>query len=98
MFKHFEPSLLTFLKGLQVNNNRDWFNDHKQQYEDHVRSPALAFIEQMEQWIPLISPHYEASPKKTGGSLMRIYRDVRFSKNKSPYKTNLGFIQHKLKS
>jgi uncharacterized protein (TIGR02453 family) len=90
MFNHFEPSLITFLKNLQANNDREWFNDHKQQYEDHVRTPALAFIEQMEQWIPLISPHYEANAKKVGGSLMRIYRDVRFSKNKSPYKTNVG--------
>jgi uncharacterized protein (TIGR02453 family) len=90
MFNHFEPSLINFLKDLQANNNRDWFNDHKQQYEDHERLPALAFIEQMDQWIRLISPHYEASSKKVGGSLMRIYRDVRFSKNKLPYKTNLG--------
>ena len=90
MFSHFDPSLLKFMRDLEVNNDRQWFNDHKQQYEDLVRSPSLAFIEQMEQWIPLISPHYEASPKKIGGSLMRIYRDVRFSKNKAPYKTNVG--------
>lgn len=90
MFNHFEPSLLAFLKDLQKNNSRDWFNDHKQDYEDKVRTPALAFIEQMDQWIRLISPHYEASAKKVGGSLMRVYRDVRFSKDKSPYKTNLG--------
>lgn len=90
MFNHFEPRLMKFLRDLQNNNNRDWFNDHKQQYEDNVRSPALAFIEQMDQWIRLISPHYEASPKKVGGSLMRVYRDVRFSKDKSPYKTNVG--------
>lgn len=90
MFGHFEPSLIKFLKDLQANNERQWFNDHKQQYEDFVRTPALAFIGEMDQWIRLISPHYEASTKKVGGSLMRIYRDVRFSKDKSPYKTNVG--------
>lgn len=90
MFNHFEPSLLKFLTQLQANNDREWFNNHKQEYDELVRTPALAFIEQMEQWIKLISPHYEANPKKMGGSLMRVYRDVRFSKNKAPYKTNLG--------
>lgn len=90
MFSHFEPSLIAFLNNLQANNDKSWFNLHKQDYEDLVRSPALAFIGQMEQWIKLISPHYEATPKKIGGSLMRVYRDVRFSQDKSPYKINVG--------
>ena len=81
---------MAFLKALASNNDREWFNDHKQEYEDQVRSPALAFVEQMDHWIRLVSPHYEASAKKVGGSLMRVYRDVRFSKDKSPYKTNVG--------
>jgi uncharacterized protein (TIGR02453 family) len=90
MFSHFEPSLMKFLKDLSTNNDREWFNDHKQDYEDKVRSPALEFIQQMDHWIRLVSPHYEATPKKVSGSLMRVYRDVRFSKDKSPYKTNVG--------
>jgi uncharacterized protein (TIGR02453 family) len=90
MFSHFDPSLMHFLNKLEANNDRQWFNDHKQEYEDCVRTPALAFIEQMEHWIRLVSPHYEATAKKVGGSLMRVYRDVRFSKDKSPYKTNVG--------
>jgi uncharacterized protein (TIGR02453 family) len=90
MFSHFDPSLMRFLKALASNNDREWFNDHKQDYEDKVRTPALAFVEQMDHWIHLVSPHYEASTKKVGGSLMRVYRDVRFSKDKSPYKTNVG--------
>ncbi len=89
-FDHFQPDLMAFLQQLKANNNKDWFNDHKQDYEDLVRTPALAFISEMETWIKLISPHYEASAKKVGGSLMRVYRDVRFSKDKSPYKTNVG--------
>ena len=90
MFSHFDPSFMSFLHKLKANNDKTWFNQHKQEYEECVRSPALAFIEQMEQWIKLISPHYEASAKKVGGSLMRVYRDVRFAKDKSPYKTNVG--------
>lgn len=90
MFSHFDPSMMAFLKALKANNNKEWFNDHKQDYEDNVRTPALEFIQQMDHWIKLISPHYEAIPKKVGGSLMRVYRDVRFSKDKSPYKTNVG--------
>lgn len=90
MFTHFDSSIFTFLEQLKQNNNKDWFNDHKQDYEDLVRTPALEFIAEMESWIKMISPHYEAQPKKMGGSLMRVYRDVRFSKDKSPYKTNVG--------
>lgn len=90
MFNAFNPSMMTFLTALKQNNDKQWFADHKQEYEDKVRSPALAFIEEMESWIKLISPHYEASAKKMGGSLMRVYRDVRFSNDKSPYKTNVG--------
>lgn len=89
-FEQFDESVFQYLKKLKDNNNKDWFNDHKQEYEDLVRTPALNFITAMESWIKLISPHYEAIPKKMGGSLMRVYRDVRFSKDKSPYKTNVG--------
>lgn len=90
MFKCFDKSMFEFLVLLKNNNDRNWFADHKQEYEDKVRSPTLAFIEQMDHWIRLISPHYEAIPKKVGGSMMRPYRDARFSKDKSPYKTNVG--------
>lgn len=90
MFKCFDKSLIEFLVLLKKNNNKEWFGDHKQEYEDKVRTPTLEFITQMDQWIRLVSPHYEAIPKKVGGSMMRPYRDVRFSKDKSPYKTNVG--------
>ncbi len=90
MTQHFTHKTFDFLNKLAVNNDKSWFNDHKNDYESLVREPALAFIEQMQSWIKMISPHYEANPKKIGGSLMRVYRDVRFSKNKAPYKTNIG--------
>jgi len=86
----FTPKTIKFLQDLKANNSREWFHDNKQRYEDEVRSPALAFISEMESWIKMISPYYEANAKKIGGSLMRIHRDVRFAKDKSPYKTHIG--------
>jgi uncharacterized protein (TIGR02453 family) len=86
----FGPGLLRFLRALSRNNNRKWFEAHKEDYEADVREPALAFIQQMERHVQRISPHLTAKPKKVGGSLMRVYRDVRFSKDKRPYKTNVG--------
>jgi uncharacterized protein (TIGR02453 family) len=86
----FGPGLLRFLEELQRNNTRTWFKAHAERYEAEVREPALAFIRGMARHVEKISPHLTASDRKVGGSLMRIHRDVRFSKNKQPYKTNLG--------
>jgi uncharacterized protein (TIGR02453 family) len=88
--KYFTEASLKFLRQLDKNNNRDWFNEHKQEYEDRVRSPALDFIADMGDTIESLSPHFLAIPKKVGGSMMRPYRDVRFSKDKRPLKTNVG--------
>lgn len=87
---YFTVECFEFLQKLSQNNTRDWFNQHKQQYEDRVRLPALDFIEDMEADLKSISPHFTAIAKKSGGSLMRVYRDIRFGKDKSPYKTNIG--------
>jgi len=86
----FSPKTFDFLQKLSVNNNRPWFNERKTLYEEAVRSPALAFIEAMEPNIKSLSPSFTVVAKKTGGSLMRIYRDARFSNDKTPYKTNIG--------
>ncbi|MBX2880855.1 MAG: DUF2461 domain-containing protein [Granulosicoccus sp.] len=86
----FTRKTIRFLKDLQANNNRDWFQENKQRYEDEVRTPALAFVEAMEPALHKVSPYINASSKKVGGSLMRVYRDTRFSKDKTPYKTNIG--------
>jgi uncharacterized protein (TIGR02453 family) len=88
--RYFNESSLQFLKRLEKNNNRDWFQQHKQEYEDLVRSPALDFIADMGDTIESLSPHFLAIPKKVGGSMMRPYRDVRFSRDKRPFKTNVG--------
>ncbi len=89
-FRHFEPSLIDFLDELAENNDRDWFNANKARYESEVVVPAMAFVEAMAPRLESISPHFLAIAKKTGGSMMRIYRDTRFAKDKRPYKTNLG--------
>jgi uncharacterized protein (TIGR02453 family) len=88
--RYFTRQTFTFLASLAENNTREWFEEHRQDYEDCVREPALDFISDMEDEMPAISKHFRALPKKVGGSLMRIYRDTRFSNDKSPYKTNIG--------
>jgi len=88
--RYFTKQTFTFLASLAKNNTRKWFTEHKQDYEKLVREPALDFISDMSDEIPSISRHFLAQPKKVGGSLMRVYRDTRFSKDKTPYKTNIG--------
>lgn len=93
----FTPATLKFLKALRKNNNREWFNEHKADYEALVREPALDVIGAMVEPLRNISPQFEAVPKKVGGSLMRIYRDTRFGHDKTPYKTNIGIqFRHRL--
>ncbi|KIG15575.1 DNA topoisomerase I [Enhygromyxa salina] len=89
-FSGFTPDLVQFLGDLSIDNNREWFQANKQRYEQQVREPALAFIRAVEPKLRKLSKHFVASDKKVGGSLMRIHRDVRFSADKTPYKTNLG--------
>ncbi|GIU19638.1 MULTISPECIES: DUF2461 domain-containing protein [unclassified Shewanella] len=86
----FSPECFNFLNLLSVNNDREWFKANQQQYEDKVRTPALKFIEAMQPHILGLSPRLTAVPKKVGGSMMRPQRDSRFSKDKTPYKTNVG--------
>lgn len=86
----FSPALFAFLADLKENNSRDWFQANKDRYEDAVREPAFEFISAFGPELRRISPHFQAIPKKVGGSLFRIFRDVRFSKDKSPYKTHTG--------
>lgn len=88
--QYFTKDTMSFLRKLANNNNRDWFNDHKTDYESAVRTPALQFIEDIAGELAIISPHFLALPKKVGGSLMRVHRDTRFGKDKRPYKTNIG--------
>jgi len=89
-FSGFPREFFSFYRELKNNNNREWFAENKGRYLDNVVDPALDFIGAMEKPLKKISPYFLAVAKRSRGSLMRIYRDVRFSKNKLPYKTNLG--------
>jgi uncharacterized protein (TIGR02453 family) len=94
----FKPALLEFLQELESNNNRDWFAENKSRYEQDVLEPALEFIAALETpFKNRVSSHFKVESRRSGGSLMRIYRDTRFSKDKTPYKTNVGIhIRHEM--
>ena len=79
-----------FFEDLKQNNERAWFNENKDRYYESVVNPTSEFIVCMAPVLKKISPHYVANPKPHGGSMFRIYRDTRFSKDKTPYKTHAG--------
>ena len=84
---HFTPALLAFLRELSRNNNREWFLANKLRYERDVREPMLRFIADFAPHLRRISAHFVADPRPVGGSMFRIYRDSRFSRDRTPYKT-----------
>jgi len=86
----FDVETLAFLDDLAANNNREWFKENKSRYEEQVLDVALRFIQSMQDPLHEFAPHFVAQATRIGGSLMRVYRDTRFSKNKLPYKTNIG--------
>ena len=82
----FSKKTFGFLRDLEKNNNREWFEANKHRYEEFVREPALAYIEAMAPHLKKISPHFVASPKKVGGSLMRVYLSlIHISEPTRPY-------------
>jgi uncharacterized protein (TIGR02453 family) len=83
----FSPDLFLFLQELIDNNNRQWFETNKERYITDVREPMSQFIVMMQESLHRISKHIHVDPRPTGGSMFRIYRDTRFSKDKTPYKT-----------
>ncbi len=83
---YFDKKTFAFLKDLKANNDRTWFADNKHRYEDHVKAPALRLVEDFAPHLSKLSGHFLATPR----SLFRIYRDTRFSKDKTPYKTAIG--------
>ena len=86
----FSGDTFEFLRELERNNDREWFNANKSRYETFVLDPALKFIDGMQEPLAAIAPRFVAVPKRSGGSLMRVYRDTRFGRDKTPYKTNIG--------
>ena len=87
---YFVEETFSFLEELAENNNRQWFQENKKRYEGAIKDPAVRFIIDFQPFLGEISSHFNADPRPAGGSLFRIYRDTRFSKDKSPYKTNTG--------
>ncbi len=83
---YFSPNMFRFLRQLKKNNRREWFAENKERYLRDVRDPLLRFISDFAPRLAKISPYFRADPRPMGGSMFRIYRDTRFSKDKSPYK------------
>ena len=84
---HFTPEALKFLRGLARRNDRVWFEERKPVYEQALKAPMLALIAEINTALAEISPAHVRPPQK---AMMRIYRDIRFSKNKQPYKTQVA--------
>jgi uncharacterized protein (TIGR02453 family) len=89
-FNGFSPSFLRFFRELSKNNNREWFKANKVRFQKDVQAPMSDFIAALAPRLEKVSPHYVADPRPNGGSMFRIYRDMRFSKDKKPYKENAG--------
>jgi uncharacterized protein (TIGR02453 family) len=90
-FTGFPAEGLNFLAGLEANNNREWFNEHKEEYIEFVQEPMAVFVGALGPRLQEISPGIEYDTRTNGsGSMMRIYRDTRFSKDKTPYKTQVA--------
>lgn len=92
-FDGFPPEGIQFLRDLGYNNNKAWFEAHKKTYIDSVQNPALAQFATLGERLQQHFPDIRYDTRINGsGSLMRIYRDTRFSADKSPYKTNVAMI------
>jgi uncharacterized protein (TIGR02453 family) len=92
---YFTRALFDFLRDLAANNERDWFQANKERYTEHYQQAAMRFIADFGPQVRAVSPHLVVDPRPHGGSLLRIYRDIRFKKDKRPYKIHLGmFFPH----
>ena len=80
---------LRFLRGLKKNNDKQWFDEHRDEYEQHVKKPFRLLIETLSERIAEVDPFYSCT---ASSAIFRINRDVRFSKNKEPYKTNIAAV------
>jgi len=88
-FKGFSRETIAFFRDLATNNNREWFAAQRRRYDEFVLRPAQAFVVAMGERLRRLAPGIIADPRPNG-SLFRIYRDTRFSPDKTPYKTHLG--------
>ena len=88
-FAGFSPDALSFLRALKRNNRREWFQPRKEKYESLIRQPMLELVECLNHEFARFAPQYMTAPQK---AVYRIYRDTRFSKDKTPYKTHISGI------
>lgn len=86
----FTPGLFSFLRKLKTHNAKAWFEDHRSRYLEQVQRPFLAFIRAFAPRLAKIAPHLVASAKPIGGSMFKFHRDVRFTKDKTPYHTRVA--------
>lgn len=89
-FEGFPKDFFVFFRELKAHNERPWFEANKQRFRESVQAPMSAFIEAMAPGLKKVSKNFVADPRPVGGSMFRIYRDVRFAKDKRPYKENAG--------
>jgi uncharacterized protein (TIGR02453 family) len=85
----FTKPFLSFLKDLSDNNNREWFQENKKRFEKDVKAPFTAFVDELIGRVNAVNPEIVLEPKD---AIFRIYRDIRFSKDKTPYKTHMAAI------
>ncbi|MDA8210412.1 MAG: DUF2461 domain-containing protein [Clostridia bacterium] len=90
-FKGFSKSTLDFLKNLKANNNKVWFETHKQDYQEYLLKPLKDLVMDLSSFMLSIDPYLETKPA-VNKTISRIYRDTRFSKDKSPYKSTMWII------
>lgn len=90
-FEGFPKEGIEFLKRLKKNNNREWFAKHKTEYEEFVKFPMQCLIGSLKSPMKKIAPAIDVNPKR---NMFRIYRDTRFSKDKTPYKTHVAAVFH----
>ena len=88
-FPGFSPDAIAFLRALKRNNRREWFQPRKEKYETLIKEPMLELVSCLNQEFARFAPDYITPPHK---AVYRIYRDTRFSKDKTPYKTHISAI------
>jgi uncharacterized protein (TIGR02453 family) len=86
-FQGYPKAGIDFLRKLKRNNNRQWFEKHKEEFETDVKLPMQSIIASLQPYFDSFAPQFDINPKR---SIFRIYRDIRFSKDKTPYKTHVA--------
>ncbi len=89
--RFFSKESVDFLQDIRENNNKEWFEDNRYRYDDYILNPSRAFVVEFGEHLQALVPNINAIPK-INGSLFRIFRDVRLSKDKTPLKSRIGIV------